>query len=35
MREFNNKSERMNQYTWGVQQSYMYRNCMAEHGQME
>lgn len=35
MRECNTKAEGMKQYTWGVQQGAMYRNCMAERGQME
>ena len=29
------KAEGLKQYTWGVQQGYAYRNCMAEHGQVE
>jgi hypothetical protein len=35
MRECSVKYEGMKQHTWGVQQGAMYRNCMAEHGQME
>lgn len=35
MRECNGKAEGMKQHTWGVQQGAMYRNCMAEHGQVE
>jgi hypothetical protein len=35
LRECSAKAEGMKQYTWGVQQGYMFRNCMAEHGQME
>jgi hypothetical protein len=35
LRECSAKAEGMKQYTWGVQQGYMFRNCMAGHGQME
>ena len=35
LRECSAKAEGMKQYTWGVQQGYMFRNCMAEHGQTE
>jgi hypothetical protein len=35
LRECSAKAEGMKQYTWGVQQGYMFRNCMAEHGQVE
>ena len=35
MRECSGKAEGMKQYTWGVQQGYMFRNCMAERGQVE
>jgi len=35
LRECSVKAEGMKQYTWGVQQGYMYRNCMAERGQPE
>jgi hypothetical protein len=35
LRECSGKAEGMKQYTWGVQQGYMFRSCMAEHGQVE
>ena len=35
LRECSAKAEGMKQYTWGVQQGTMFRNCMAEHGQTE
>ncbi len=35
LRECSTKAEGMKQHTWGVQQGYMFRNCMAEHGQVE
>ena len=35
LRECSAKAEGMKQYTWGVQQGSMFRNCMAEHGQVE
>jgi len=35
LRECSSKADSMRQYTWGVTQGYMYRNCMAEHGQPE
>jgi hypothetical protein len=35
LRECSAKAEGLKQYTWGVQQGYMFRNCMAEHGQPE
>ena len=35
LRECSAKAEGMKQYTWGVQQGYMFRDCMAGHGQME
>jgi hypothetical protein len=35
LRDCSAKAEGMKQYTWGVQQGYMFRNCMAGHGQTE
>jgi hypothetical protein len=35
LRDCSAKAEGMKQYTWGVQQGYMFRNCMAERGQVE
>ena len=35
LRECNARSERMTNYTWGMQQSDVYRACMTQRGQVE
>jgi hypothetical protein len=35
LRDCNASSGRLSQYTWGVQQSDLYRVCMDQHGQVE
>jgi hypothetical protein len=35
LRECNNHVAKLKDYTWGVQEIFEYRGCMAEHGQAE
>jgi hypothetical protein len=35
LRECNNKAAPLRDYTWGMEQSDLYRSCMAQHGQPE